>query len=479
MKLFSLCPIAAIIVVIGVNPSDARADITLTMLTAFHRDNGAYPFAGLVQGIDGNFYGTTTSGGAQGTSIDSGTVFKMSPDGTLLTLRSFASDANDLTNNGWYANAGLLQGPDGNLYGATVEGAPGLNGTVFKITTNGALTTLFRFNGTNGAGPASSLVQGSDGNFYGTTPYGGTGFNGIIGGYETGYGTVFRLDAGGGFTNLYFFSGGNDGANPLASLVQGTDGALYGTTMNGGTNGVGTIFRIATNGALASLYAFSGPDGRLPFSALIQAKDGAFYGTTRYGGPGDRGTIFRITASGTLTTLFSFNGTNGGEPTAALLQAADGNLYGTTAVGGAYYTNAIGGYGTLFRMSTEGNLRTLYSFRGDNGAGPFAALVQGADGNFYGTTFEGGYAQLGTVFRLSVPLPPVFKTAAKFGSTLTLVWSAVAGQTYQLQSNSDLSSTNWNNVGGAVAVTNGNGTMTVSDPIGPDSQRFYRVVVGP
>ena len=178
------------------------------------------PAAGLVQGSDGNFYGTTEQGGVNGP--DPGTVFKITPSGTLTTLHSFVFI------DGWHPRAALVQGSDGNFYGTTVEGGQYEFGTVFKITPSGTLTNLYSFAGSDGANPRG-LVQGSDGNFYGTT--------------FSGPGTVFKITPSGTLTTLYSFAG-SDGANPDAGLVQGSDGNYYGTTYYGGANNVGTVFRL-------------------------------------------------------------------------------------------------------------------------------------------------------------------------------------------------------------------------------------------
>ena len=199
------------------------------------------------------------------------------------------------------------------------------------------LTTLHSFgvftNGANGGmpGPSAGLVQGSDGNFYGTAQYGGT--NG-------GHGTVFKISTGGALTRLYSFTGGNDGAGPNG-VVQGSDGNFYGTTHFGGTNGLGTVFQISTNGALTSLYSFTGSDdGGNPSGGLVQGSDGNFYGTTGSGGANQVGTVFKISTNGALTSLYPFNGTDdGANPSGGLVQGSDGNFYGTTGSGG---TNQVG-----------------------------------------------------------------------------------------------------------------------------------------
>ena len=163
---------------------------------------------------------------------------------------------------------------------------------------------------------------------------------------------------------LYSFNG-PDGGNPSAALVQGADGNFYGTTQYGGTYGEGTVFRMTTNGTLTTLLSFHYSNGAYPHAGLVQGADGNFYGTTASGGTYGDGTVFRMTTNGTLTTLASFNySVNGGSPYAGLLQGTDGNFYGTTEDGGTY------GDGTVFRMTTNGTLTTLVSFNYTNGAYP-------------------------------------------------------------------------------------------------------------
>jgi uncharacterized repeat protein (TIGR03803 family) len=342
------------------------------------------------------------------------------------------------------------------------------------------LTTLHSFGiFTNGANPYAGLVQGSDGSFYGTTRSGGT--NG-------GYGTVFKISTNGALGSLYSFTGANDGANPEAGLVQGSDGNFYGTTEYGGANGCGNVFKISTNGTLTSLYSFTaGNDGANPHAGLVQGADGNLYGTAEYGGTksgySGKGAVFRISTNGALTTLHLFAGANdGAQPYAGLLQGSDGSFYGTTYAGGTTnYSAQLGtyGYGTVFKISTNGALTSLYSFTGGNdGAQPYAGLVQGSDGDFYGTTSGGGLGGGGTVFRLTVAsAAPAFQAATLTNLTLSLTWSTEPGGTYQLQYTSDLISSNWTGLGSAVAATGA--TLGATDSVTNGPQRFYRLVLLP
>ena len=215
------------------------------------------------------------------------------------------------------------------------------------------LQTLVSFSGINGLNPlaAAALTLGNDGNFYGTTQQGG----------NSGYGTVFQVTTNGTLTTLVNFNE-NDGAYPVAGLTLGSDGNFYGTTEYGGTNGgYGTVFKVTTNGTLTTLVSFNGypGNGKYPWAALTLGNDGNFYGTTSEGGPGPAGgTIFKVTTNGTLTTLVNFNENDGAYPVAALTLGNDGNFYGTTWEGGSYNG------GTVFMVKANGTLTTLVSFNG-------------------------------------------------------------------------------------------------------------------
>lgn len=393
-----------------------------TLSTAsFNGADGANPqYGALIQGRDGNFYGTTSAGGSNG----GGVIFMASP-GTLTLVYSFCAKVN--CTDGQSPYAGLVLGTDGNFYGTTQSGGTNGFGTVFKYVPGVGLTTLYNFCAksgcTDGANPVAGLIQAANGNFYGTTEFGGT--NNLCG--AVGCGTVFKITRKGKLTVLYSFcskGGCSDGELPTGGLVQGKDKKFYGTTFTG-TNAIGsfgTIFKITAAGKLSTLYSFCSQrgcvDGAAPHAGLIQATDGNFYGTTEYGGANDFcedpggevgcGTVFKITPKGKLTTLYSFCSLSGcadGElPTGGLIQATDGNLYGTTFTG----TNEFASYGTIFEITPTAQLTTLYSFCSKagcaDGSFPAAGLVQGTDGTFYGTTLTGGASADGTVFGFSTPL---------------------------------------------------------------------------
>jgi uncharacterized repeat protein (TIGR03803 family) len=349
---------------------------TLTALVIFNGDNGGNPAAGLNSGGDGNFYGTTPNGGSNGY----GTVFKVTPGGTLTNLVAFNKV------DGSSPIAGLTQGSDGNFYGTTREGGSNGFGTIFKMTPSGSLTSIASFNSTSGRFPRA-LTRDGDGNFYGTTENGG----------PANYGTVFRVTPGGTLTTLVSFNGVN-GRNPRAGLTPGSSGDFYGTTYSGGgsASGQGTIFKINPVGDLTTLVSLTAATGNYPAGGLTQGSDGNFYGTTSDIFPEQRyGTVFKVTPSGQLTTLASFEYSNGYNPKAGLTLGSDGNYYGTTYMGGA------GKRGTVFKVTPSGVFTTLAFFNDVNGSQPLAGLTLGNDGYFYGTTTSGGAYGFGTIFKVT------------------------------------------------------------------------------
>ncbi len=324
-----------------------------------------------------------------------GTVFRMSSAGVLTELHLFTGGAD-----GSSPGAPLIQGLDGNLYGTTFFGGTNVEdeGVVFKITTAGTLTTLWQFSGgADGGEPIAALVQGNDGNFYGTTSQGGA----------HNAGTIFRITPPAIFTTLYSFTGTADGGIPAAGLIQGLDNNYYGTTSAGGMGGNGTIFQITPQGTLTTLYRFLGGagDGSGPEAGLIQVNSTNFLGTTYFGGPTDNGVAFRLNITGTgtntVTVLHSFSGgADGANPVAGLMLANDGKYYGTASAGGS-----AGNNGTIFRTDTKGTFTNLYKFAGlTDGAVPLAGLVQDTNGYFYGTCSAGGTAGNGNVFQLVLAL---------------------------------------------------------------------------
>jgi uncharacterized repeat protein (TIGR03803 family) len=392
----------------------SSANVTFNSLVSFDGTNGGAPrYITLVQGIDGNLYGTTAVDGANG----HGTVFKITPAGTLTTIYSFCA----LTNctDGTYPYAGLAQDSKGNFYGTTSAGGANGDGTVFEITAAGALTTLHSFDSTDGATPYAGLLLASDGNFYGTTGSGGA----------NNEGTIFKITLTGALTTLHSFDS-TDGSLPYGGLVEDSKGNFYGTTVTGGAYGHGTVFQMTSAGTLTTLHSFNSADGQYPYAGLVQDSKGNFYGTTTEGGTATDGTAFEITAAGTLTTIYNFcsqtNCPDGSTPEAGLVQGTDGNFYGTTTFGGP------NGYGTAFALTLGGTLTTLHQFDRTDGSAPVGGLFQATNGTFYGTTYEGGTNQDGTVFSLGVGLGSFVATvpaSGKVGAAVIILGTNLKGST--------------------------------------------------
>ncbi|HEY6371836.1 MAG TPA: choice-of-anchor tandem repeat GloVer-containing protein [Candidatus Sulfotelmatobacter sp.] len=426
----ALTVLVFVLLVTGISSAQA----VFTQLVAFDQINGWEPYYEyLVQGMDGQLYGTTSLGGG------TGTVFKMTTTGALTTLYTFCTTAG--CPEGDSPVGGLVMANNGNFYGTTSQyGLSTLGacdtgiygcGTIFEITSAGTLTVLHTFTGPDGFSPYANMTLGTDGNLYGTTLYGGnlsaSGCSGI------GCGTVFKITPTGKFTSLYSFQG-PDGQNPIGRLFQGSNGNFYGTNLDGGTNGAGTIFEITPAGKLTSLYSFgTGTNPGGPYGGIIQGSDGNFYGTTAGGGANSYGTIYKLVGK-KLAILHNFcsltNCADGNYPYGGLIQATDGNFYGTTGGGGS-------SAGTVFEITPKGILTTLYTFCSQpqctDGSSPYGDLLQATDGNFYGTTLQGGEAnQYGTVFSISTGLGPFVQSitnSGKVGASVTILGMNLTGST--------------------------------------------------
>jgi len=332
-------------------------------------EDGIGPYAGVIQDSKGNFYGTSGGGGPSG----NGTVFKLSRKGKYTVLYSLKAEPDGS------GPTGLIREADGSLYGNTYYGGADSFGTIFELSKTGKETVLYSFSaGDDGAYPQSPLIQDSQGNLYGTTfSYG-----------VSGWGTVFELIRPGKVKILHSFGAGTDGARPRAGVIQDDKGNLYGTTEGGGVHGVGTVFKVSKTGKETVLYSFTGgADGENPYAGVIQDEMGNFYGTTYDGGASNGGTVFKLSKTGKITVLYSFTGSNGDgyNPNAGVIQDGEGSLYGTTYYGGAY------GAGTVFKVSKTGKETILYSFTGGaDGELPLAGVIQDAKGNLYGTNEYGG-----------------------------------------------------------------------------------------
>lgn len=347
--------------------------------------DGSLPEGGLVLGNDGDFYGTTNSGGA----YNKGSIFKITPSGTETLLYSF--NGSTTNQDGSKPTAPLILATDGNFYGTTFYGG-GVNneGTIFRFDPNTDIESpIYAFSGLDGANPEGTLAQ--DGNYlYGTTYSGG--INNV--------GSVFQVDLSGALTTIHSFGNrSSDGVNPISGLSKGLNNIFYGTTSYGGSLGNGTVYSVTSSGAENVLYSFlNNGDGENPEAGVVQANDGNLYGTILNAGVLQNGSVFKITLpSNTMSALYYFkaNGLDGMVPLSGLIQGSDGNLYGTTKYGGNI------GYGTIYKISLSGDESILYSFQGKNlnGDEPFGDLIQYSDGSFYGTTYQGGTSHLGSVFK--------------------------------------------------------------------------------
>jgi uncharacterized repeat protein (TIGR03803 family) len=378
------CQLAlAFILVIAFAVAPLHAQFTYQDLYDFNCSAGGcqpWDFGQLTQGADGNLYGTTQQGGSYGY----GTIFKVTPSAPAVYTNLWQFD-------GVVGNqpvSSLTLASDGNFYGTTSYGGTFNDGILYRFTPPGSLTVLHSFNGTDGSFPTVAPVEATDGNLYGVTDSG----------------TIYRVTLPAGKFKLL----PHNTKGVPSQLYLASDGNLYGTTFDGGSNG--TLFRMITPaGTIKIIYSFSGADGTGPNGPLTQGKDGYLYGTTSFGGANDRGEAFKTTLSGKLTVLHSFDniisGTNndGADPEAGLLAASDGYLYGANYDAGAY------GFGTIFQISQSGTFTKLFDLTGFSGAAPgsqpFTTLMEHTNGSFYGLNLGGGPTGTGTFYSLTPPNP--------------------------------------------------------------------------
>lgn len=385
--------------------------------------DGAQPGAPLIQATDGGFYGTTPAGGSAGL----GTVFKVTPSGTFTVLHHFAGGSD-----GAQPYAPLFQSADGYFYGTTSMGGAANKGTIFRMTSGGALAVLWSFGqlANDGTSPYAGLIQARDGNFYGTTLLGGNG-----------YGTIFRMTPSGALTVLYSGFGFSNGASPRATLLEASDGNLYGTTlgMGGGPYCCGTAFRFTTSGTFTVIHHFGLNGIAFPSTPLVEGDDGYLYGTSgsgSYHGLSWSPRIYRMSLEGNVIAIPM----SVGYPVSGLTRGPDGALYGA----GGYAD-----FGMLFRMTSAGALTVLHVFAGAplDGATPVGRLTLGIDGHLYGTSRYGGASNDGTVFRLVDPTRTVTTAgpslAADFdgdGKTDLVVFRPTTGTWFVRNSSSNYSS---------------------------------------
>ena len=310
-----------------------------------------YPAGGVTLGTDGNFYGTNQNGGTFlcGES-DGGQVYKVTPAGVQTILHSFMGNGD-----GCNPYSAPIQAVNGVFYGTTTVNSYGGNNaesTVYTVTSGGVFTAIHTFTGPDGQNVYAPLVQGTDGNFYGDT----------IGGGTNDLGVIFKMTPAGAVTVLHSFGTPPDGKLAYYGLIQASDGNFYGTTVYGGTGGNGIVFKITPGGTYSVLYNLNGhSDGANPSSSLVQASDGKLYGVANLNGSTQFGTIYSITTSGTYSVVYNFDNATGAYPASPLRQNTNGILYGTTYNGGDLSACNGGGCGVLYSLNI--------------GAVPFAGLV--------------------------------------------------------------------------------------------------------
>jgi uncharacterized repeat protein (TIGR03803 family) len=332
----------------------------------------------LVVAQDGKLYGVARFGGLFG----DGTIFSMTPKGIFQELHTFEVESEASR------PYGLLETTKGGqFYGVTRYGGWSGYGSVYRFSPPDKLTIIHSFHGSDGDEPRGSLIYGTDGALYGITVDGGA----------FGHGTVFRISLDGAIATLHSFEKGHvDGYRPMSRLLQGPDGAFYGTTSRGGPYGHGTAFRLTPEGDYQVLHAFDGSDGDNILNGLTAGPDGAFYGVSYGGGAQGVGTIFRLSPDGGFAVLFSFERhTTGAHPIGELVLGSDGHFYGVAKAGGR-------GRGTIYRFSMDGHFSLLHNFDGTDGHDPRAGLVEHKAGEFFGATSEGGRLSRGTIYRIVV-----------------------------------------------------------------------------
>lgn len=429
----------------------------LTVVYRFSFANSERPTGVLVQSTDGTLYGVLSGGGANG----GGAVFTFNGSGPPQTLYSFGGPSAPVTNaNGNIPVAGLVLGPDGNFYGSTAFGGPGENGTVYKITPTGELTTLASFGAAGqGQNPSAPLFLANDGYLYGTTSGG-----------DSSYGTIYRIDPSTGSLQYVFKfpTDGSVGGGPYAGLVQGTDGALYGTSDGGvGQNTGGGIYRLPLGGQATNIASLP-PILDNAMGGLVEGPDGAFYGLSTLG-VSSGGFAYKVTTDGELIQLHAFgyddSQVDGGYPTGALILASDGNFYGVTS-GGGIYNN-----GVIFQMTPDGTVTTMHAFTDSEGDMPTSGLMEGQDGRLYGMT-QGVFTHNPTLFKLAlIPAPPTNLQATSTTNSVTLTWQAVkSATTYNVYQGSTSGGES-----ASATLTQLAGTSATIAGLQPNSTYYFRV----
>lgn len=367
------------------------------VLKNFDNTNGGYPYGSLVQASDGLLYGMTAYGG----NGNAGVIFSLDPaSGSYTVLFNFGGTI------GAYPQGSLMQATDGMLYGMTKLGGSSY-GVIFSLDpATSSYTVLKNFDSTSGSLPYGNLVQALDGKLYGATAFGGSSNNGVI----------FSLDPASGIYTMVKDFDNISGSNPYGSLVQGRDGLLYGTTFGGGNLSRGVIFSLdPTTSSYSVVNNFDFTSGGYPEGSLVQASDGLLYGTTPQGGNGDAGVIFSLDpAINSYIVLKNFDNTGGSRPFGTLAQATNGTLYGTTEGGGSNDA------GVIFSLDpATSNYVLVKDFVGSSGTYPFGGLLQARDGLLYGMTSYGGSNDAGVIFSFDPATIPLLVSKSNFSIPAT------------------------------------------------------------
>jgi uncharacterized repeat protein (TIGR03803 family) len=344
-------------------------------------NDGAYPEGPLVRDSGGHLYGASLGG-----TLSWGTVFEIFPSGQERVLYNFLGGADGVNPSLSFAESGMI-------VGTTYQGGVNEFGTVFKLNSQGKLTNLFSCCSPTEIGAfTGGVIQDVDGNLF-VVSFAGGDFSCSL----TGCGTIFKLSGPNAATLVHTFGGegARDGQDPNGSLVRDDAGSLYGTTLDGGASGYGTIFKIVPGDSETVLYSFEGSgDGSFPSSGVYRDPQGNLYGTTASGGSHNLGTVFKVTNSGEHLVLHDFSGSDGDQPTGGVILDPSGNIYGVTYLGGRHNK------GTVFKLNTNGDLTVLHDFSGaSDGAYPENVLPM--NGTLYGVTYQGGTYNLGVLFRLA------------------------------------------------------------------------------
>jgi uncharacterized repeat protein (TIGR03803 family) len=460
---------AVLLLLALLSPAVLTAQVTFTesVFHSFTTADGAQP-QNLILAQDGNFYGIA-GGGTRG----DGVIFSVSPSGVGSTLYNFTGEPAASVSGG----SSLVQASDGNFYGVTALGGKYNIGCIFKVTTAGEYTTLYSFAGESDGYTPTAILQGSDGNFYGTARTGQQAT------YGSNFGTIFKITPAGDFTLLVDLVYA-DGFDPASPLIEGGAMTFYGTASGGGGANEGTVYSI--NGSDVNvLYSFSNDDtdAKVPVAGLVEGPSQEFYGGATAGGVHGDSALFSVSASGGYTYLSTLpydpNGSAG--ITSSLLLATDGNLYG----------NINAQNGTLFQASLTGTLNLLYTFAGGaDGEDPNGAIIQGADGNLYGVTTNGGSQSRGTIYKITPSTafaPPIqltlSSTSIALGESVTLsyaireAYSVTSQQCFAFVQNAAAAAGQWNGAQNALITPTAPGTYTYALTCGGTESGFATLTV--